>query len=88
MPRLSIDVSPEEHQKLKVMAALRGQSLKDFVLSAALGDAPDLSGLSEEQALAALKGALQPRIAAARAGERSSRSIGDIAADLRGEHKL
>jgi uncharacterized protein (DUF1778 family) len=36
--RISIDVSDEEHRKLKAMAALKGQSLKDFLLQRTLGD--------------------------------------------------
>jgi uncharacterized protein (DUF1778 family) len=35
MSRISIDVTPEEHQKLKAMAALKGKSIKDYVLLAA-----------------------------------------------------
>ena len=33
MPRLSIDISPEQHQKLKAIAALKGQSIKEYVLN-------------------------------------------------------
>jgi uncharacterized protein (DUF1778 family) len=40
MPRLSIDISSEAHQQLKAMAALKGQSIKDYVLSRALVDMP------------------------------------------------
>ena len=41
MPRLSIDITSEEHQKLKAIAALKGQSIKDYVLKRTLGDAPE-----------------------------------------------
>ncbi len=37
MSRISIDVSDQGHRKLKALAALRGQSIKDFVLERALG---------------------------------------------------
>ncbi|MBL4757650.1 MAG: DUF1778 domain-containing protein [Rhizobiales bacterium] len=40
MPRLSIDITTEQHQHLKAMAALSGQSIKEFVLSRAF---PDIS---------------------------------------------
>ena len=32
MPRLSINIAPEEHRKLKAIAALKGESIKDYVL--------------------------------------------------------
>ena len=31
--RLSIEVEPEEHQKIKIFAALHGTSIKEYVLS-------------------------------------------------------
>jgi hypothetical protein len=40
MARLSIDITPEEHQKLKAIAALRGQSIKDYVLNRTLSCSP------------------------------------------------
>jgi hypothetical protein len=33
MPRISIDVTDQQHQRLKAFAALRGQSIKDYVHS-------------------------------------------------------
>lgn len=54
MPRLSMDISSENHQKLKVIAALKGQSMKEYVLDRALGEAPALDGLSEDDAFTAL----------------------------------
>ena len=33
MPRISIDISVQEHQQLKDMAALKGLSIKDYVLA-------------------------------------------------------
>jgi len=32
MSRLSIEVSSEQHQKIKALAALQGKSIKDFIL--------------------------------------------------------
>jgi hypothetical protein len=37
MSRISIDVTDGEHKKLKAMAALRGKSIKDYVLERTLG---------------------------------------------------
>ncbi len=83
MPRLSIDISAEEHQKLKAIAALKGQSIKDYVLGRALGDAPSLTGLSEGEAFKALTNFLEPRIEQARRGQLSGRSVEDIRRDER-----
>lgn len=78
MPRLSIDISLEEHQKLKAIAALKGQSIKDYVLGRALGDAPALNGMSEDEAFNALAGFLEPRIEQAHRGQLSGKSFDDI----------
>ena len=61
MPRLSIDITSEEHQKLKAIAALKGQSIKDYVLKRTLGDAPVLDDMSEGEAVTALADFLRPR---------------------------
>lgn len=76
MPGLSIDITPEEHQKLKAIAALKGESIKDFVLKRTLGDA--LDDMSEAEAVAALADFLKPRIEQARRGEFSKKSLADI----------
>lgn len=78
MPRLSIDISQEDHQKLKAIAALKGQSLKDYVLGRALGDAPALDDMSEDQAFMALANFLEPRVEQARRGELSGKSLDEI----------
>ena len=78
MPRLSIDITPEEHQKLKAIAALKGESIKDFVLKRTLGDAPALDDMSEDEAVVALADFLRPRIEQARLGEFSTKSMADI----------
>ena len=75
-PSLSIDITPEEHQKLKAIAALKGESIKDFVLKRTLGDA--LDDMSEAEAVAALADFLKPRIEQARRGEFSKKSLADI----------
>lgn len=78
VPRLSINISPEDHQKLKAIAALKGQSIKDYVLGRALGDAPAIAGMSEDQAFMALANFLEPRIEQARRGELSGKSLDEI----------
>ena len=84
MPRLSIDISPEDHQRLKALAALKGESLKDFVLRCTLADVPSLaSGMSEAEAIAELRAALEPRLESARRGERSRKTPEEIRQEAR-----
>ena len=83
MPRLSIDITPEEHQKLKAIAALKGESIKDYVLKRTLGDAPALNDMSEDEAVTALADFLKPRIEQARLGEFSTKSMADIRREAR-----
>lgn len=52
--RLLIEVSPEQHQRLKASAALQGKSIKDYVLEKTLPD------LAEESALYELERFLKP----------------------------
>ena len=85
MPRLSIDITAEEHQKLKAIAALKGQSIKDFVLKRTLGDAPALDAMSEEEAFGALTEFLRPRIEQAERGELSAKSVSDIRREARAQ---
>jgi len=70
--RLSIEISPEQHQRLKASAALQGQSIKDYVLERTLPDS------DEQSALQALEGFLKPRIEAARKGDYSAKTVDAI----------
>lgn len=74
MSRISIEVTPEQHHRLKAVAALRGQSIKDFILSQSIPGQGD--GL--ENPLDALESFLQKRINQAEAGEISQHSVSDI----------
>ena len=58
MSRISIDVSPEEHKKLKAMAALEGKSMKAYLLEGKINPAKEGSG----EALAELENLLNERI--------------------------
>lgn len=78
--RLSIEITPEQHQRLKASAALKGQSIKDYVLSRTLPDE------SEAAALAALESFLQPRVDSARNGETAARSVDEIFEDVAKGH--
>ncbi|MFC7339317.1 antitoxin [Haloferula chungangensis] len=58
MSRISIDVSPEEHRKLKAIAALKGKSMKDYLLEGKI----DIGAGDEEKALVELEALLDARI--------------------------
>ena len=74
MPRLSIDLTPEQHKRLKAIAALRGQSIKDYVLQQSLEGAP----MTEQEALQELDAFLKPRVEEAQSGRTISRSASEI----------
>lgn len=66
MPRLSIDITPDEHQKLKVISAFVGKSIKQYILEKALYD------VTESQDLKNLEQFLGTRIQSANQGNFSS----------------
>jgi uncharacterized protein (DUF1778 family) len=76
MSRISIDVTDDEHKKLKAMAALRGKSIKDYVLERTLGTAE-----ADDAALRELEELLDGRSRAAQAGAVSRRTATTVFAD-------
>jgi uncharacterized protein (DUF1778 family) len=73
---MSIDVTEDEHKKLKAMAALRGQSIKDYVLERTLeADEADKDALLELEQL------LDRRIKAAQAGAVSCKTASEVFAE-------
>ena len=78
MSRLTIDVTEEQHQSLKVMAALQGKSIREYALERLFPPASD-----EEQAFRDLKALLEQRIAESQKGDVVARSLTEIA-----EHAL
>ena len=75
MSRISIDVTTEEHQRLKAMAALQGKSIKEYVIARTLGmneDAGEAGALKELEAL------LDRRIRGAQNGAVSQRTVEEI----------
>ena len=76
--RLSIDITPEQHQRLKAIAALQGQSMKDYVLNRVLPNNPEAA--EEDEALRQLEAFLEPRIKAAQ-GETASKPVTRIFED-------
>lgn len=76
MSRISIDVTENEHKRLKALAALRGKSIKDFVLERTLG-----ANETEETSLRELEALLNERIRGAQSGAVSRRSVKTIFAE-------
>lgn len=58
MSRISIDVSPEEHRKLKAIAALKGKSMKDYLLEGKIDRGAD----DHEKVLVELEALLDARL--------------------------
>lgn len=71
MSRLVIDVSGEQHQQIKSMAAIHGKSIKEFVLERIFNH-------DEQDAWNELKSILLSRIEAAESGEISDKSFKQI----------
>ena len=70
--RLSIEVTQEQHKRLKAAAALQGKSIKDYVLERTLPDPEEQTALQELEAF------LKPRIEAAKRGQLSTKSVDSI----------
>ena len=68
--RLSIEITQEQHKRLKATAAMQGKSIKDYVLERTLPD--------DEAALKELEDFLGPRVEAAMRGERSAQTLDEI----------
>jgi hypothetical protein len=76
--RLSIEITQEQHQRLKAISALRGQSIKDYDLERVFQPLPEINTESEEEALHQLEAFLQPRIEAAEQGLVVNKSVQQI----------
>ena len=75
MSRISIDVTAEEHQRLKALAALQGKSIKDYVIERTLGLDEETG---DDTALKELEVFLDNRIRDAKNGAVSRRTVGEI----------
>lgn len=75
MSRISIDVTPQQHQRLKAMAALQGKSIKEFVLDCTIGS------YAADSALAELEAILDARVSEAEAEGTSTRTVEEIFRD-------
>ncbi|HCO1252228.1 TPA: antitoxin [Escherichia coli] len=76
MSRLTIDITDQQHQSLKALAALQGKTIKQYALERLFpGDA------DADQAWQELKKLLGNRINNGLEGKVSTKSIGDILDD-------
>ena len=73
MSRLTIEVTEQQHQSIKALAALQGKSIKEYAIQRLFAVTAD-----EEKAMQELKALLAPRIAEALAGVVSEQSFDDI----------
>ena len=73
MSRLTIDISDQQHQSLKALAAMQGKTIKQYALERLFpGD------VDADQAWAELKTLLGERIDQGLAGKVSGKRIGEI----------
>ena len=73
MSRLSIDLTPEQHKKIKAIAAMQGKSIKEYVLNQILPTSSD-----EEMALHELEALLDERAKSVKTGKISQKSVKEI----------
>ncbi|MGH8145044.1 MAG: antitoxin [Rhodanobacteraceae bacterium] len=72
MSRLTIDITDQQHQNLKALAALQGKTIKQYTLERLF------PGTGGDQAWQELKTLLRTRIHAGLAGEISAKSLHEI----------
>ena len=75
MSRLAIELTPEQHQKIKTLAAIRGKSIKDFVLEQIF---PMQITDEEKTAWGELQTILTSRITKAESGAISNKNFDQI----------
>jgi len=70
MSRLTIEITEQQHQSIKALAAMQGKSIKEYAMQRLLPLTAD-----EEKAMQELEEFLKPRIEAAERGEVVSTSV-------------
>lgn len=75
MSRLTIDVTDQQHQSLKALAALQGKTIKQYAIEKLF------SRIDEEIALQELKTLLAQRLSESAQGAVTARSFTEIAED-------
>lgn len=82
--RLSIEVTPEQHQLLKAMAALQGKSIKDFILDKVLPQ--QVTEQPQNYSVKQLETLLEQRLTSAHNRNFSEQSVTDIFEQAIAEH--
>ena len=77
MSRLSIELTPEQHNRLKAMAALEGKSIKEYVVERVIPPVSENDTTSDE-ALRQLEAFLKPRVIEAEKGKVVTKSVESI----------
>ena len=83
MSRLTIDITDQQHQSLKALAALQGKTIKQYALERLFPD-----GMDADQAWQELKTLLGKRISGGLAGKVSAQSIDEIVDEELGKDGL
>ena len=73
MSRLTIDITGQQHQSLKALAALQGKTIKQYVLERLFPGDTDA-----ERALEELKTLMSMRVNEGLAGRLSTKTVGEI----------
>lgn len=73
MSRLTIDITDQQHQSLKALAALQGKTIKQYALERLFPG--DTDG---ERAWEELKTLMNTRVNEGRAGKLSTKTVGEI----------
>lgn len=85
MSRLSIEISDQQHKKIKALASWHGMSLKNYILEKTISstspDSDDAAALKE------LMEFLAPRIEAAKQGDLSKQSIASLIAKAKAQRR-
>jgi hypothetical protein len=84
MSRLSIELTSKQHQQVKAVAALKGQSIKDHVLERVLAPL-DNNQFDTEQDLKPLEGLLHARVKEAESGKLINQSVESIFSQVKDE---
>ena len=79
--RISIEVTPDQHQQLKAAAALQGKSIKNYVLERTLPNS------NEQKALNELEAYLKPRLDAVTNQPLSEKSVENIFDEVQQEKR-
>ncbi|MBL9029640.1 MAG: antitoxin [Caedimonas sp.] len=77
MSRLTINITDQQHQALKAMAALQGKTIKEYAIERLF---PEVG--NDEQAMVDLRQLLEMRVAEVSRGEVSTKSITEIASEV------